>query len=322
METTNSNTQAAAVQTTEGSATTAVTPDVKASETAVSTPVVPAPEAAKAAEKPERGSRIAAEKLRVLQERSKLEQTRAQIVEESKALNEWKQTIASKDPLKILKAAGMTPEQTAQFLLNGGTMPPADAKVQELETRLQETQTIVKSFQQKQEETVQAQQKAEVDEARAQAIAAIGEAKEQLPWVNALGQGAAVIDEMNAHYKKTGEMIDLEQAALQVEKRLSDAMPSYLKGLVGNAHVKDLLKKILAEVDAPKDAEGKAVADTVEKIAEGKAEEKLTIAPPKSYRYQRPALNNDMAQTRANTVDTKPKRPDQLWAELKKKIGS
>jgi hypothetical protein len=308
-------------------------------------PDAPAADATKAAEPPKADApkaepvkdtpRQAAEKLRLLQDRAEFEKQRAAFAEAQKKLAEEKTATearlkaaeeklklaeqveaakASGDPTKALAALGFKPDQIAAFLANGGAAPkPVDPEIAELKAKIAEL-TEAES-----KRTVAART-AEEQAARDEVLATIAEDKETLPWVNALGQGDAVIAQMQAEHKKSGTM-DYTAAAKTVEARIAAQMPTYLEQLVAFAPVRAMLESVLAKGKAPaatpvdgKPAEAAAAAGEKAPETTGeKAGEKKTGSiptPPKSNwvsKHREPDLKVEQ-----------PKKPE-TWAEFQKR---
>jgi hypothetical protein len=255
-------------------------------------------------------SKQAAEKLKLLRDRQALDTERTQFAEAQKKHTALVEAIGSKDPVKVLRAAGLTPEEVAKFMLNGaGTT--ADPKHLALEEKLTAQAKAVEELQNANKAAAEQARKQAEQAARAETIAQIAEAKEALPWVNALEQGDAVIAEMQAEFKKTGVMPELEATAKVVEARIAAQMPTYIEKLVSFPAVKTLLEAALAKVGKP--AEGAAAqqqATTQQKPEEKKAQP----AESGGWAVKRRTLSNDL--NGAGGGPQKPKTEAQLWAEL------
>lgn len=226
---------------------------------------------------------VAVEKLRVLREQAQLAADRAEFVKQNevlaakqKALDEAAKSTAalseamkSKDPAKLLAAAGYTPEEIAQKL--APIAAPADPKVAELERRLSELDDRDKTRTEK-------QRTAEEQDAREEALAAIAADKDGLPFVNALNLGDRVLTEMFEEHKKSGKM-DYEATAKAVEARAVASMPAYLDKLLATPALRTMVQASLAKLAAaakPADAKVDPAAKAVE--AEKKPDAKAAPA--------------------------------------------
>lgn len=283
-------------------------------------PSSPAPAATAAAAAPvtpsvatdvAQNSRQATEKLRLLRDRQAFEADRTSFQKEREAHAQLAQALKSKDPVKILQAGGLSSDEVAKFLVNGAGAPE-NAKLSELEGRLSAQQQALDAVTKAETERAAGTRKAAEQEARDEALAIFADAKDTLPWVNALGQGDAVIAEMRATYKKTGEMPDIEASAKAVEARLAAQMPAYIEKLVAFPAVKELLQAALAKVAKPETS----VVPALPAMAEAKDEVKLETKPS-GWKVQRRTLSNDM---NAVGAPARPKTESEIWRELQSKF--
>jgi hypothetical protein len=287
--------------------------------------------------------RPAAEKLKLLRERQAFEterQTLQKAIEDERAKVEAMQKAsaaelelakavktakASGNLANALSAAGFSADEIAAFLVNGAggaakpEVSPTEQKLAELE---KQTQQLTKAEQERQESA----RKAAEQEARDEALAIIAEGKEALPWVNALGLGEQVITEMQAEFKKTGAMPDLEATAKAIEARTAAQMPAYIEKLVAFAPVKAVLEAALAKLNAAATPATAPAAASAQPAAEPekKAEPQPTDLPkPGGFRIQRRTLSNDLsASPSAGGAPPPPKTADEIWRQAQAKFSA
>lgn len=278
-----------------------------AASTTPTTPAATQQPAAAAApakvETPAAQTPLSAEKLNILRARQQLEQDKAALAPAQKIVEAAK----SKDAMRILQAAGMSAEDVAKFLVGGGavTEQPKPTKVGELEAKLTEQQKVIEGLSKAETERQQQVRQAEEKAARDEAIAALAAAPD-LVWVNALGQGDAVIAELQAAAKR-GETPEFEAVAKQVEAKFAATMPAYLDKLVANPSVRTAIEAALAKAGkAAAPAAGTAPVKPEEKPAEQPA------APGGFVVKRRNTLSNDLSASGGG--NGKPKTPDEIWA--------
>lgn len=280
------------------------------------------PAAAAAAAPPAETPRQVAEKLKLLRDRQALEADRTTHAEDIRLAKDVRAARDTKDPVKALAALGYKPDEIAAFLVNGAGAPakPAEPKAPTLEEQLAETRKTVDELKTGAQKQAQEQRTAQEQEARAEALQIVADAKETLPFVNALGQGDAVIAEWQSMHKKAapGVEVSFEEAAKAVEARFAAQMPAQFDRLVAVPAVRAALEAALAKMKpvppaVPPAAPGAPV------VVPPAAEEKKPELPPDPnpmgrWKTQRRTLSNDIHAPPA-APPAKPKTEVEVWRQ-------
>ena len=209
----------------------------------------PAPPALTAPGAP--NSKIALEKANLLREKAVLEQERAALKGDKEQVAAWKQVAESKDPAKILAAAGLGEADIAAWLVSGGKTAP-DEKQVKLDQRLSAAEQRVKDIEEQAKREKDAASERAINEWKRETAANIEGNAEAYPHIAALGQGHLIYGEIERHFNETGgEILDEEQAAANVEKRIAETFPAQLERVLKVPKLREMIEKALKPADAP-----------------------------------------------------------------------
>lgn len=271
-----------------------------------------------------RESRNVQANLKLLRDRATLDAERAKFAEQQKTWQAIEEARKSKDPLKVLQAAGVPADVQSEYLLNGGVAP--NAKELEVENTLKETKEQITKLQAEQQKFIEQQQAAQIEQARQEAFSLIKGAAEKLPWINALGANEAVIAEVKAQHAR-GETPDFEKASLAVESRISGEMGGTLKKLVAVPSIRTMLETALKEGAAPivekppidpkaAPAPSDPTAPPANELAAA-----LRKSTPANFQRRGTTLSNAMSASPTSTqLPARPKTPAQLWEQQQAKF--
>jgi hypothetical protein len=214
---------------------------------------------------------------------------------------------AKANPMKLLEATGLTPDQFAEGLAKGG--PTAELLVRGVADRVGglEKKLTAREEQEKaaEEERRKAEANQEVQRFYGEVSVAIGKEGEKYPTIAALKQGGLVAQKMLDHYQQHGKEITTAEAAAEVEKDLSTRFPDMVKTIIAVKPIRDLVRKLLAEADGVK---------AKETPAEGAGGITVKRNAPTS-------LDNSMGATK--TVETQAEKlsddPNEAWNQIRER---
>lgn len=309
--TTTTTQPAAAAQGSTPAATTAQQPAQAAAAQGAATPSVPeTPPAAVPAAMPA----PSAEKLKLLRERDALNAQTAALEKEKQRVAEFNEAAKSRDAMRILQAAGFTSDEVARFLIGAQAAPGATstpAEKSETEKQLEEALRSIEALKQANDARTQSEKQAEEQAARTEALHAISESKE-LPWVNALGMGDAVLARMQAEFQKSGTFPELEATAKAVETELVAQMPAYFERLLQIPQVRSVFDAALAKVSG---------TPATPPVAGASAPAAALVAPepPRAVFHPvgRRTLSNDL--NASGGAPQRPRSPTEAWREVQRK---
>lgn len=221
-----------------------------------------------------REARNAKDREALASERTALAAQRKEIEAQQKRIEENRRS-----PLKLIEAMGVTPEKFNEMLLTGKESAP-ELESAALRSELRRQREELEAFRNQSLERETARETAEreareqresqeaeqaVTQWRQQTVAAIHAAKDRYPLTAAMGQGSQVAQRIEAHFEKTGQRLDVDEAARAIEADLAKSVPSSVEQAMAvpafRAIIEAALKKAgggVASIEVTKPAPKKA----------------------------------------------------------------
>lgn len=268
-------------------------------------------------------NRALAREQRLRQERQQLEAQRQQLEAERQQWQQERDELARQaalvdelkaNPTKFLELTGLTLDQFTEAYLKGGAPDLAlrqieeklTGRVSELEQQLQKEREEQKRLQ---EEAEQRAQQESLQQWRSRVEHEVSSAgTERYPYITAAGAQAQVHAEIEAHYERTGAILNTDEAAQIVEQRLAQAVPTELSRLLSIPAIRDFLQSEVAKLNPP-------TAPTTEAAPTSTTQtQSSSEPPPPSSRPSVTLTNADAART--ISLGRRDQSPDELWKEV------
>jgi len=168
---------------------------------------------------------LAKKEKRILSEKQAVDARVKELEEKLKLYEQFesKKKEAKTNPLDYLSEAGLSYDELTQFMLNGGK-PKEKDKTSELEQKLnafmEQAERDKKSQAELQEKQLQEQEEKVIQQFKDNVKKHIEAKKDTYELVNLYDAQDLVISTIEAHYEKTQEILDLDDAASKVEEYL------------------------------------------------------------------------------------------------------
>jgi hypothetical protein len=206
-------------------------------------------------------------------DRDAFQAEREAFAKERKEIDSFKASMigAKKNPLALLKAAGITTDQLNDVLLGKGETTP-DLKIQALEEEFANYKKAQEEAWNKRIEEEQTAEQTEAAEATkvwmTKTATMVNTATDKFPLVSLLGQGALVAQAIANHYEETGEEWDVETVAKNQEESLLKTLPAEFDKMLKSPAAKVMLDaayaRLTPEPEPKKETPKKAPAKTVD----------------------------------------------------------
>jgi hypothetical protein len=164
-------------------------------------------------------------------QQKKLMEEQQRFKQEAKEWNEWKKSKdqAKQNPLDYLKAAGLTPDDLVNHLINDG-QPTLEQQVKALQEKLEGEEKRKQSEEQARLEAQEKEQEKKViDDFKQKITEFINQDTDKYEAIAALKVQDQVWEIINANFQETGELMPIHEAAEQLENQIIEGAKTLLK---------------------------------------------------------------------------------------------